>query len=176
VAGVGGGAGWIGKSQNVCSVSASHHVKRDVFERKPLSFNGFLPESVVRRTLKSKKWQGTMDKILIKDLRVTGIIGIYEHERHTPQEMVINLTLFTDIRRAAETDDIADCVDYEKVANAVKAHAETSQRLTVEALAEDLARLCLQTSGVRRVIVRVEKTQAIPFTAAVGVEIDRKSR
>ena len=115
-----------------------------------------------------------MDKILIKDLRVTGIIGIYEHERNIPQEMVINIVLFTDIRKAAETDDIADCVDYEKVANQVKTHAETSQRLTVEALAEDLARLCLQTPGARRVTVRVEKTQAIAFTAAVGVEIERK--
>jgi FolB domain-containing protein len=115
-----------------------------------------------------------MDKILIKDLRVTGIIGIYEHERTTPQEMVINLTLFTDIRRAAQTDDIVDCVDYEKVANQVKAHAETSKRLTVEALAEDLARICLATPGVRRVNVRVEKTQAILFTGAVGVEIERE--
>jgi len=65
-------------------------------------------------------------------------------------------------------------VDYEKVANQVKAHAETSKRLTVEALAEDLARLCLQTSGVQKVTVSVEKTQAIAFTAAVGVEIERE--
>ena len=28
-----------------------------------------------------------MDKILIKDLKVTGIIGIYEQERTTPQEI-----------------------------------------------------------------------------------------
>ena len=114
-----------------------------------------------------------MDKILIKDLRVTGIIGIYEHERTTPQEMVINLVLFTDTRKAAETDDIADCVDYEKAANKVRAHAETSKRLTVEALAADLASLCMDTPGVVGVNVRVEKTQAIEFVSAVGVEIER---
>ncbi len=114
-----------------------------------------------------------MDKVLIKDLRVVGIIGIYDFERTTPQEMVFNLTLFTDTRKAAESDDIADCVDYEKVSNHVKAHAETSKRLTVEALAEDVARLCLETPGVRGVCVKVEKTQAIAFTASVGVEIER---
>jgi FolB domain-containing protein len=117
-----------------------------------------------------------MDKVIIKDLRVTGIIGIYKHERTTPQEMVINITLFTDIHKAAQTDDIADCVDYEKVANKVKAHAETSKRLTVEALAEDIARLCLETPGVQRVNVRVEKTQAIAYTGSVGVEIEREKQ
>jgi FolB domain-containing protein len=115
-----------------------------------------------------------MDKIIIKDLRVTGIIGIYDHERTTPQEMIINIALFTDIHKAAQTDNIANCVDYEKVATKVKAHAETSKRLTVEALAEDIARLCLETPGVQRVNVRVEKTQAIAYTGAVGVEIERE--
>jgi FolB domain-containing protein len=114
-----------------------------------------------------------MDKIIIRDLRVLGIIGIYEHERITPQELVINLVLFTDIRKAAETDDIVDCVDYEKVANKVRAHAETSKRLTVEALAEDIAQLCLETPGVLGARIRVEKTEAIDFVSAVGVEIER---
>jgi dihydroneopterin aldolase len=44
----------------------------------------------------------------------------------------------------------------------------------VEALAEDLAQLCLETPGVREVILRVEKTQAIADTGSVGVEITRE--
>jgi len=115
-----------------------------------------------------------MDKIIIKDLRVSGIIGIYDHERVSPQEILINISMQTDIKQAAQSDNIADCVDYEKVANKVRAHAQTSQRMTVEALCEDIARLCLQTPNVQRVNVRVEKTQAIEFTASVGVEIERE--
>lgn len=115
-----------------------------------------------------------MDKIIIKDLRVTGIIGIYDYERITPQEMLINVTLFTETHRAAETDDIADCVDYEKTAKMLKLHAQTSKRLTVEALTGDLAQICLQIPGVQRVNIRVEKTQAIEFTGSVGVEIERQ--
>lgn len=115
-----------------------------------------------------------MDKVFIKDLRLTGIIGIYKQERTTPQEMVINAILLTDIRKAAETDEIADCVDYEKVANRLREHATTVRRMTVEALAEDLARICLETPGVRGVTIRVEKTQAIPDTGSVGVEISRE--
>ena len=115
-----------------------------------------------------------MDKIIIKDLRVMGIIGIYDFERINPQEVLVNLVLFTDTRKAAKTDEIADCVDYEKVAKKVKTHVQTSRRLTVEALAEDIAMLCLETPGVQRVNIRVEKTQAISYTASVGVEIERE--
>jgi FolB domain-containing protein len=115
-----------------------------------------------------------MDKIFIKDLRVNGIIGIYDYERTTPQEMIINLEIFTDIRKAAEMDDIAECVDYEKVANNIRAHAQTANRLTVEALAEDIARLCLIIPGAERVNVKLEKTQALAFTGSVGVEIERE--
>jgi len=116
-----------------------------------------------------------MDKILIKDLHVDGIIGIYEYERITPQEILINVTMFTDTRIAAETDDIASCVDYEKVANTIREHTITAKRLTVEALAEDLARLCLSTPNVYKVIIKVEKPQAINFTGSVGVEIERET-
>jgi dihydroneopterin aldolase len=52
-------------------------------------------------------------------------------------------------------------------------HAESAGRLTVEALATDLARLCLQEPGVQKVRVRVEKPGAVRFARSVGVEIER---
>ena len=116
-----------------------------------------------------------MDKIIIKDLRVSGIIGVYDYERITPQAIIINVTLFTDTRKAATSDDITDCVNYEKIANMLKAHAQSSQRLTIEALTGDLAPHCLEAAGVQRVNIRVEKTQAIEFTGSVGVEIEREN-
>lgn len=114
-----------------------------------------------------------MDIILIKNLRITAIIGIHAYERITPQEILINISLSTDTRHAAQTDDINDCIDYSIIADKVKAHAETSKRLTVEALAEDIAKICLQVPGVQAARIRVEKTQAIPHTDSVGVEIER---
>ncbi|MEW5830769.1 MAG: dihydroneopterin aldolase [Chloroflexota bacterium] len=114
-----------------------------------------------------------MDKIVIHNLKVTGIIGIYPHERVTAQEMRISVILYTDTRRAAETDDIADCVDYDSAAKKITAHAQQAHRLTVEALAEDIARLCLALPGVKKVRVRVEKPHAVPEADSVGVEIER---
>ena len=114
-----------------------------------------------------------MDRIFIKDLRVYGILGIYEQERRQPREILINISLYTDTRGAAETDNISDGIDYEKVALKVRAHVERAARFTVEALAEDLARLCLEEPLVEKVRVCVEKPGAVHSTTSVGVEIER---
>lgn len=114
-----------------------------------------------------------MDKIIIKNLIARGIIGVREWERNRPQNILINITMFGDTRRAAQTDDLEDCIDYSKMSKKVLAHAESVSRLTVEALANDLANICLEEKNVQKVIVRVEKPGAVRFADSVGVEIER---
>jgi FolB domain-containing protein len=114
-----------------------------------------------------------MDKVIIKNLLARGIIGVNEWERERAQNILINVTLFTDTRRAAETDDINDCVNYSTMSDTLLAHAESAKRETVEALANDLAKICLAQNGVQKAIVRVEKPGAVKFAESVGVEIER---
>lgn len=114
-----------------------------------------------------------MDKVFIRDLKVKGILGIHEWERVTPREIIINVMLFTDTRCAAKSDHINDCVDYSAMAKKIRAHAESAARMTVEALANDLAELCLQEPKVKKVIVRVDKPGAVPDATSVGVEVEK---
>jgi len=114
-----------------------------------------------------------MDKVFIKDLVARGIIGINDWEREKSQEILINITVFTDTRAAAESDDLADCVDYRALAKKAQHYAETAARFTVEALANDIAGISLEQKGVEKVIVRVEKPGAVRFSKSVGVEIER---
>ena len=116
-----------------------------------------------------------MDKTIIKDLVVRGIIGIEDWERKKPQEIKINILLFSDQNIAAESDDIADCVNYRTVAKKILAHAESAKRRTVEALAGDIAKICLAEPHVRKTRVRVEKPGAVRFSESVGVEIERSN-
>ncbi|MCQ3937454.1 MAG: dihydroneopterin aldolase [Chloroflexi bacterium] len=115
-----------------------------------------------------------MDKVFIKDLLVRGIIGIRDWERKRAQDILINVTVFTDTTRAGETDEIEYCVDYSTLSKKIQSHAETAARFTVEALANDLAKLCLEDPLVKKVIVRVEKPGAVRFAKSVGVEVERK--
>jgi FolB domain-containing protein len=114
-----------------------------------------------------------MDKVIIRDLVARGIIGLNDWEREKPQEILINIVMYTDLQMAGANDDISDSVNYRTVAKKVMAHAESAKRLTVEALAADLARLCLEEPGVQKVEVRVEKPGAVRFARSVGVEIER---
>lgn len=114
-----------------------------------------------------------MDRIFIRDLSARGIIGVHSDEREKPQEIVINIILFIDTANAGQSDDIADTVSYSTIAKKIQAHAESVQRHTVEALAEDIARLCLGEPNVMKVQVRVEKPRAIRFASSAGVEIER---
>lgn len=114
-----------------------------------------------------------MDKIIIKDLCARGIIGVNDWERERPQEILINITLFADVRQAGESDNLEHSVSYRTIARKAQVHAETARRLTVEALAADLAKLCLAEAAVEKVIVRVEKPGAVRFAASAGVEIER---
>jgi FolB domain-containing protein len=114
-----------------------------------------------------------MDKVIIKDLLARGIIGVNDWERKRAQDILINLTLFTDAKRAGETDNLEDCVNYSTMSKKILARAESAGRLTVEALANDLAKICFEDKGVQKVIVRVEKPGAVRFAGSVGVEIER---
>ena len=115
-----------------------------------------------------------LDRVFVRDLLVRGVIGLHDWERRVEQDILINLVLYTDIRRAAASDDAAHIVDYKAVTKAVIAHAQTRAPLLVETLAEEIAALCL-ARGAARVTVRVEKPGAVRFARSVGVEITRGS-
>lgn len=114
-----------------------------------------------------------LDKILIKDLLAHGIIGITDEERAAPQDILINIVLYADISAAAQYDTIDDCVNYATLAKLIRSYAEKAARHTVEALATDIAQICLKDQRVLKVSVRVEKPGAVKYTGSVGVEIER---
>lgn len=114
-----------------------------------------------------------MDKILIKNLLVRGIIGINPDERINKQDILLNLVIFTDIRKAAVSDDIADTTNYKSITKRIIAHVEESPDFLVEKMVTDIARLVITEFNVERVIVRLEKPGALRFTDSVGIEIER---
>lgn len=113
------------------------------------------------------------DKIHIRDLVVRCIIGIEPFERKEKQDVVINITLFTDTKRSSKTDNISDTVDYKKIKKKVLSFVEISSFFLLETLAEEIAKLCLEDEYVKGVTVVVDKPGALRFARSVAVEITR---
>lgn len=115
-----------------------------------------------------------MDRIFIQDLLLRCIIGVYPEEREEVQDVVINLSLSADLRKAGRTDDIHDTVDYKRIKKRIRQHVTGHAFNLIEKVAHDVAAICLDHEGVEAVTVRVDKPGALRFARSVAVEIERR--
>ncbi len=115
-----------------------------------------------------------MDRIIISDLRTRCIVGVNEEERREKQDVSVTLSLYTDLKKPGHTDRFEDAIDYRAIKKRVLSLVEQSKFFLLEALAEAVAATCLETSGILRVQVRVDKPSALRFAKTVGVEIVRE--
>ena len=114
-----------------------------------------------------------MDQITIKDLHLRTIIGINEEERRNRQDVLINIVMDVDMRRAGVSDDIDDAVNYRTITKRIIQLVENSAFYLVEKMAVEIAVIGLDDPRVERVRVTVEKPGALRFACSVGVTIER---
>jgi 7,8-dihydroneopterin aldolase/epimerase/oxygenase len=106
------------------------------------------------------------DQIRIRGIRGIGHHGVFAHERADGQEFSVDVCLDVRTSTAADSDDLADTVDYGQVATAVHALVVGEPVDLIETLAERIASACLAFAGVERVAVTVHKPHApieVPF-------------
>lgn len=115
-----------------------------------------------------------LDQIHIKDLLVSGILGINSDERVNPQDILVNATLWTDTRDAAASDDISDAVNYRTITKQLIAHIEQGEPMLVERLVAELVEICVAADQrVAAVEMTVEKPGALRYARSVGITIRR---
>src|SRR5687767_13813645 len=99
------------------------------------------------------------DRVLVEGLEVAAPIGVYEHEKGILQRLVIDLVVVADLHHAAETDDLEDAIDYDRLAALAEDVAKERHHALIETVAETIAARLLGELGkrARRVFVRVAK-------------------
>jgi dihydroneopterin aldolase len=113
------------------------------------------------------------DRIFLHGLSVECIIGFIDWERRVRQTVVVDLEMPVDCARAAATDDVADTLDYKKVAKRALEFIGASEFRLVETLAHRLALTILAEFGVEWVRISLNKPGAIRNSRDVGVVIER---
>ena len=114
-----------------------------------------------------------MDKVLIKNLQVETIIGIFNWEREVRQVVSIDLEMEFDNKVAAKSDDIEDALDYKKIGKRVSSYVKRSKFKLVERLAEQIAKLVLKEFPVSSLTISVTKPGALRGSESVGISITR---
>lgn len=115
-----------------------------------------------------------MDFIFIRDLRVDALIGFHKRERFAAQTLSFDLEIGISNQKVFASDRVADCIDYDKVADRVRDVASGQHYNLVEALAERVAHVILKEFEAAAVKVSVAKLGVMRNAGRVGVSIERR--
>ncbi|WP_054178883.1 bifunctional dihydroneopterin aldolase/7,8-dihydroneopterin epimerase [Trabulsiella odontotermitis] len=114
-----------------------------------------------------------MDIVFIEQLSVITTIGVYDWEQTIEQQLVFDIEMAWDNRKAAASDDVQDCLSYADVSEAVVGHVEGNRFALVERVAEEVASLLLSRFNSPWVRIKVSKPGAVARAKNVGVVIER---
>jgi len=114
-----------------------------------------------------------MDIVFIRDLQIETVIGIYDWERKVRQIVSLDIDMASDIKKAADSDNIDDTLSYKMVAKRLIGFVEQSEFELVEALAEKICEIILGEFNVPWVRLTLNKPGAVRGSKSVGVMIER---
>ena len=110
----------------------------------------------------------------LKNHVISMLIGVDEHEYHTPQQVIINAKLETRINtKSLKDDNINDVYNYVALKRSIEAIAESGHIGLIENFAEQIADCALQDPKVIKASIYVEKPEVFSNCDSVGVEITK---
>lgn len=98
-----------------------------------------------------------LDRIEIRGLRINMIIGVLEQEKNTPQPIEFDITIFTDLSKACESDCLTDTIDYGQICVLIEQLAHTHHDSLLEKFAHRVSELILLQPKVDSVEISIKK-------------------
>lgn len=114
-----------------------------------------------------------MDRIFIEELTVFAQIGVYDWEQQIKQKLVFDLEMAWDCKQAAETDDVAYCLNYAEVSQVIIDCVESKPFLLIERVAYEVAELLESRYQLQGLKIKLSKPKAVAQARNVGVLIIR---
>lgn len=105
--------------------------------------------------------------ILLKEIRCYAYHGVAPQENLIGNEYIIDLKLKVDISRAAQTDDVADTVNYAEVHHVIKTEMAVPAKLLEHVGGRIVEKLFQQFSTIEEIELRLSKRNP-----PMGADID----
>ena len=115
-----------------------------------------------------------MDIIFISGLTVATTIGVYDHERDITQDLIIDLELGCDSRKAGVSDSFEDALDYDAISRRTQAFVEQTSYYLIESVAEQLSQILFDEFPIMQLKIKITKPGSVDIAGAVGIMIERK--
>mgnify|MGYP001225124535 FL=1 len=124
--------------------------------------------------LKPKQNYSYKRKVLISDLTLLMSIGIHDFEKIKKQEVKFNINIDINPLLAPIENKLNSIVNYETVVKDVTRLTKNKHYELLETLAEDIFFILFKNTNIKKIKLKIEKTQIIKNTSSVGIEITKK--
>ena len=124
--------------------------------------------------LKSKQNYSYKRKILITDLTLLMSIGIHDFEKIKKQEVKFNINIDINPLLAPIESKLNSIVNYETIIRDVTNLAKKKHYELLETLAEAVFFELFKNTNIKKIKLKIEKTEIIKNTSSVGIEIIKK--
>ena len=113
-------------------------------------------------------------KVLINDLTLLMSIGIHDFEKIKKQEVKFNINIDINPLLTPIENKLNSIVNYETVVKDVTRLTKNKHYELLETLAEDIFFILFKNTNIKKIKLKIEKTQIIKNTSSVGIEITKK--
>jgi D-erythro-7,8-dihydroneopterin triphosphate epimerase len=110
--------------------------------------------------------------VCIKNLRVSGILGVYEEERRAERDIVINVRLEYDARAAVDSDSLEDALDYKQVRDCIVNFIQGTRFKLLEKLADGIVQELRKDARIQKVQLEVDKPHALRLAESVSAVLE----
>ena len=124
--------------------------------------------------LKPKQVYSYTRKVLITDLTLQMSIGIHDFEKIKKQEVKFNISIDVSPSLTPIENKLKSIVNYETVIKDITKLTKNKHYELLETLAEDIFFELFKNNNIKKIKLKIEKTQIIKNTSSVGIEIIKK--
>ena len=124
--------------------------------------------------LKTKKNYSYKRKVIVTDLMLLIFIGIHNFEKIKKQKVKFNLNIDINPFLFPSENKMDSIVNYETIIKIITKLTKNKHYELLESLAEDIFNELFENINIKKIKIKIEKTQIIKNTSSVGIEIIKK--
>ncbi|MCF8999256.1 dihydroneopterin aldolase [Acinetobacter nectaris] len=116
-----------------------------------------------------------MDVILIEGLKVDTVVGCFAWERQIHQPLMLDLTIYYDLSKAAISDDLNDTINYAQICELSAEVIQKTQPKLIEHAAQLVLEKLFETFiGIEKITITIRKPAIIAQANSVGIRLERQ--